>query len=103
MYLRQKVDTAAVFRLALRMFREHQTLDSLDAQPDEKGRVKIRYRSKNAAYLNKYRRNLFNGGAWFIRKQDFEQGYTFMNDYLACGQQPLFSAYHYAPDSVAAY
>lgn len=103
MYLRQKVDTAAVFRLALRMFREHQALDSLDAQPDEKGRVKIRYRSKNAAYLNKYRRNLFNGGAWFIRKQDFEQGYTFMNDYLACGQQPLFSAYHYAPDSVAAY
>ncbi|MCR4853154.1 MAG: hypothetical protein K5893_06150 [Prevotella sp.] len=103
MYLRQKVDTASVFELALRMFQAHETLDTLDAQPDEKGRVKIKYRSKNAAYLNKYRRNLFNGGAWFIRKQNFERGYTFMRNYLSCGRQPLFSSYNYQPDSVAAY
>ena len=103
MYLRQRVDTAAVFALALRMFRAHETLDSLDALPDNKGRVKIRYRSKNAAFLHRYRRNLFTGGAWFIRKQDFNKGYTYMDEYLKCGRQPLFSSYHYEPDSVAAY
>lgn len=103
MYLHQKVDTAEVFALALRMFRAHEALDSVDALPDSKGRVKIRHRSKSASFLNRYRRNLFNGGAWFIRKQNFEQGYTYMSEYMKCEQQPLFSAYHYQLDSVAAY
>jgi hypothetical protein len=103
MYLRQKVDTAAFFNLTMKMFRQSFTLDSIDAAPDEKGRAKIRYRSKHAAYLDKYRKNLFNGGAYFIQKQQYAQSYDFMDLYLNCGQQPLFSSYSYEPDSVAAY
>lgn len=103
MYLHQKVDTAAVFNLAMRMFKQSFVLDSIDATPNEKGRSKIKYRSKHASYLDKYRKNLFNGGAYFIQKQKYTNSYDFLDLYLNCEHQPLFSSYSYKPDSVAAY
>ena len=103
MYLHQRVDTTALFLLTMRMFMQTFALDSVDALPDEKGRVRIKHRSKNAAYLDKYRKNLFSGGAYFIKKQRFDDAYTFMDTYLECSRQPLFSAYSYPLDPVAAY
>ena len=47
-YLRQKYDTATVYTLLNRMYRIAESLDTLDAQPDEKGRVKPEYRKSNA-------------------------------------------------------
>ena len=52
LYLRQKYDTAAFFNLTRRLFLIAGHLDTLDATPDEKGRVKIRYREDNAEMLN---------------------------------------------------
>ena len=103
MYLRQKVDTAAIFNLAKRMFDACEQLDSLDMLPDEKGRVKMKYRERNANYLHRYRRNLFNGGLWFIGKQKYPDALTFLGKYYDCHRKPLYTSLHYTPDSVAAY
>ena len=46
MYLHQRVDTTALFLLTMRMFMQTFALDSVDALPDEKGRVRIKHRSK---------------------------------------------------------
>lgn len=103
MYLKQKMDTAELFHLTRRMFMAFETLDSLDARPNKKGEVKPHYREKNAQFLNTYRMNLFNGGVFFIRKQQYPTAYRFFDDYIDCANQPLFSSFQYPDSPEAAY
>ena len=103
MYLKKTVDTAAFFNMVRKLFLANEHFDSLDATPNEKGVVKPKYRSKNSAYLHTIRQNLFNGGAYFIRKQKFEDAYNMMDTYLDCMKQPLFESYNYPENPEAAY
>lgn len=98
LYLRQKQDTAALFRLALQMFTDYQCMDSVDARPDAKGRVKLKYRDSHSSFLNTYRPNLFNGGVFYVRKRQFQDAFNMMDAYLDCLRQPLFSNYQYDED-----
>lgn len=66
LYLKQKYDTAAIFNLTKRMFTVLETLDSVDAIPDKKGRVVLEYRRKHASELNTLRPNLFYGGTYYL-------------------------------------
>ena len=100
MYLRQKQDTAALFRLALQMFSDYQSMDSVDATPDAKGRVKLKYRGSHAEFLDNYRPNLYHGGIFFIRKQDYKNAYSMLDAFLDCLRQPLFCDSHYEKDSL---
>lgn len=92
-YLNEAADTAKFFNTLRKMFLAYESLDSIDMQPDNKGRVKLKYRKKNAEYLNKYRSNLYNGGVYFVNKNDFESAYGLMDSYIDCKAQPLFSSY----------
>ena len=47
LYLKQKYDTAAVYTLLSRMYRVAESLDSLDAMPDEKGRKGLWLKKNN--------------------------------------------------------
>jgi hypothetical protein len=96
LYLKQQYDTASLFNLARRMFATLEGLDSLDMQPDEKGRVKPNYRDHSADVLNQYRPNLYNGGVYFIKKQDYVRAYDFFDTYIDCSVNPLFAKYKYA-------
>ena len=93
MYIKQKVDTAQLFTLTQRLFTVGQRLDSLDMQPDKKGKVNLEYRKDNAQRLSGYRPNLFFGGAYYIRKQDFRKAFNFFESYIDCDHQPLFEGY----------
>ncbi len=93
MYIKQKVDTAQLFTLTQRLFTVGQRLDSLDMQPDKKGKVNLEYRKDNAQRLSGYRPNLFFGGAYYIRKQDFRKAFNFFESYIDCDRQPLFESY----------
>ena len=95
-FLKQKADSAAFFALTKRMFDVALTLDSLDARPDERGRVKIEYRKANSKTLNLMRPNLYNGGTYHVGKDQYEEAYDFFDHYLDAARQPLFSAYQYA-------
>lgn len=95
LYLKQKYDTAAFFNLTRRMYLIAETLDSLDMRPDEKGRVKLEYRKDNAEMLNQLRPNLFNGGTYHVRKNEYQQAYDFFETYLDAASQPLFMGYDY--------
>lgn len=95
LYLKQKYDTAALFKSAFKLFGILESLDSLDACPDKKGRVKLEYRKKHAAYLNTLRPNLYNGGIFFIRHQQYKDAYDYLNAYIDCSRQPLFTGYNY--------
>lgn len=100
MYLRQQQDTAALFKLALKMFGDYQSLDSVDVLPDKKGRVHLKYRNSNSAFLNIYRPNLYNGGVYFLRKQNYKEAFSMIDAFLDCQRQPLFENYHYERDTL---
>lgn len=95
LYLKQDYDTAKLFLSVKKMFQTLEGLDSVDAQTDKKGRVKLVYRKKHAAMLDVHRRNLYNGGAYFVNKQNFKEAYNFFDMYLNCNIQPLFTGYKY--------
>lgn len=96
LYLKQRQDTAAFFELNRRLFTIAESLDSIDARPDKKGRVSPDYRQKHATMLNGHRPNLFNGGTYHIRKGNWQKGYELFDAYIDCAQQPLFTNYDLA-------
>lgn len=101
LYLRQKYDTAQFFGLIQRMYHVAETLDSVDARPDKKGRVRPDYRKRHAEYLDHMRKNLYFGGTYHVRKTDYDKGYGFFDTYLDAARQPLFKDYDYqAKDSL---
>lgn len=102
LYLKEGYDTVAFFNTVYKMFLAYESLDSIDAMPDKKGRVKPKYRKKNSAYLDKYRRNLYNGGLYFINKKKYKSAYDMMDLYLDCARQPLFATSKYVNDDHAA-
>ena len=91
MYKHQAVDTLKLFTLNRRIFSIAETLDSIDARPDKKGRVSPDYRKDNSLRLLGYRPNLFFGGAHYLRKGDFPTAYDFFETYIDCARQPLFT------------
>lgn len=95
MYLKQAADTTALFGAAYRMFGVLEGLDSVDVRKDG-GKGKLKFRKRNAEYLNALRQNLYNGGLFHVRKKDFAKAYEFFDRYVDCAVQPLFSGYDYA-------
>lgn len=101
LYLKQKYDTASLFNIERRMFMAYESMDSVDMLPDKKGRVELKYRKRNADYLNRFRRNLYNGGTYFISKRDYLSAFNLFDAFLDCVRQPLFSAMKYQYTSPA--
>lgn len=95
LYLKQKYDTASLFNIASRMFTAMETYDSIDALPDKKGRVELKKRKQNASILNTLRPNLYNGGLYFIKKQDYKQAYQLLDQYISTADKPMFQTYNY--------
>lgn len=95
LYLKQKYDTASLFTIASRMFAVMTRYDSIDAEPDKKGRVRPKMRKPNSSTLNSLRPNLFNGGIFFIGKYDYSKAYTLLDQYVSAAEMPIFKSYNY--------
>jgi len=95
LYLKQRQDTAAFFELVRRQYGILETLDSLDALPNKKGKVELEYRAKNSQSLNALRPNLYNAGTFHVRKQNWTKAFEFMDTYIDCANQPLFTSFNY--------
>ena len=95
LYLKEKYDTAALFLMGRRMFATLEGLDLLEMIPDAKGRVRLKNREHIAEVLNQYRPNLFNGGVFFLKKQDFAHAFDFFDTYIACASKPMFARFRY--------
>ena len=95
LYLKEKYDTATWFGHARQLFTVAQSLDSVDALPDKKGRVEMEYRKSHAAYLSQIRKNLYTGANWLLRKQKYADAYRFFDTYIETASAPLFRDYDY--------
>lgn len=95
LYLKQQYDTTQLFTIASRLFQCDASFDSLEVRLAQNGRGKVRSRQKHAEYLNAIRPNLFNAGAFYMKKQDFKTAYSYFEKFIQCARLPLFSAYNY--------
>ena len=57
--------------------------------------MQLKYRRKNAEYLDAYRKNLYTGGSFFLNKQNYQRAFTLFSAYIDCAEQPLFQSYDY--------
>lgn len=89
-YLKQNADTTKLFSNALKMFQIYEAFDSMDAKPNTKGISQPKYRKKHAEFLLEYRRNLYGGGMYYVKKKNFAEAYKLYDAYIDCAYQPLF-------------
>ncbi len=90
LYLKQNYDTVKFFNSIYNMFVRFQQCDSVEMQPDAKGRVSFKYRKKAHDILVTYRTNLLNGGKFHLRKKNYEQAFTYFDLYIDCASFPMF-------------
>lgn len=95
LYLKQLSDTTTLFSSLQKMFSAFVQLDSLDALPDSKGRAKLKYRRKNAEYLNLLRPNLFRGCQFYYYNKKYNDAFSCIDIYLQSFNQPLFQQFNY--------
>ncbi|MDO4195532.1 MAG: hypothetical protein Q4D33_05190 [Prevotellaceae bacterium] len=96
LYLKQQSDTAKFFGNTIHMFQVLESLDTIDNMPNKEGKTEHIYRKRHASFLDQYRSNLYFGGLYFIKKQDYAKAYDFFDCYVDCAQQPLFTDFFYS-------
>ncbi len=99
-YLKQNLDTAALFNSVYGLFDYAIRCDTLDSKPDEKGHIKIRYRKPHESVLRRLYPNLNNGGLYFVAKSNFPEAYKLLSMYLDAPTYPVFGGKASKKDSV---
>lgn len=89
MYLKQAVDTTKYYSSAFKMFEYFNKCDQLEQIPNEKGKVKIKFRKANAAVLKQNRPNLINGGVFYFNKGKDSEAYKFFSTYVESASYPM--------------
>ncbi|MDR0973629.1 MAG: tetratricopeptide repeat protein [Prevotellaceae bacterium] len=91
-FLRQPFDTLAMFNSVLAEYDYYITCDSLAQLPDEKGRIRNKYRKNNAQTLLVERGNLISGGIHYYNKGEHEkEALKFFTLYLDTPNEPIFT------------
>jgi tetratricopeptide (TPR) repeat protein len=89
-YLRKPYDTIKVFSSVLNMYKYYFKCDELAQIPDEKGKIKNKYRKTNAATLLVERPNLINGGIHYFNQDKNEKALSFFAMYVDASSSPMF-------------
>ncbi|MCD7899856.1 MAG: tetratricopeptide repeat protein [Bacteroides sp.] len=89
-YLRKPYDTLGVYNSVLDMFKYFLKTDDLAQIPNEKGKIKNKYRKTNAASLVAERPNLINGGIQYFNLNDDKKALEFFGTYIDASSHPIF-------------
>lgn len=81
-FLKTKYDTVRAYNSILNMFNYYNQCDKLAQIPNEKGKVKNKYRKANAATLISERPQLINGGVHFYNMGKNEEALKFFGTYV---------------------
>lgn len=99
-YLRKPYDTLQVYNSALDMCKYYFKCDELAQKPNEKGKIKNKFRKANAASMLAERGNLINGGIQYFNiatgkeneeaKQLNDKALQFFSAYIDIAASPMF-------------
>lgn len=81
-YLQQPFDTIRAYNGVLNMFQYYLKCDELAQIPNEKGKIKNKYRKNNAAAMLQNRGNLINGGIQYFNLNDNAKAMKFFGTYV---------------------
>jgi tetratricopeptide (TPR) repeat protein len=91
-YLKNPYDTLKAYSSLLNMFEYYVKCDELSEVPDEKGKIKNKYRKANAATMLAERPNLMNGGIEFYNRNDYKQAVKYFGTYVESASYPMIKA-----------
>ena len=89
-FLRKPYDTLKVYNSALNMCKYYLKCDELAQVPNEKGKIKNKYRKANAAAIIAERPNLINGGIQYYNLEKNKEALDFFGTYIEIAQNPMF-------------
>ncbi len=89
-YLRQSYDTLLVYNSVLNMCKYYFKCDELAQIPDEKGKIKNKYRKANASSIMGERGNLINGGIQYFNEDRSKEALDFFGTYVDMASLPMF-------------
>lgn len=88
-YLRQPYDTLRSFNSLYKMINCFLKCDELEQVPNEKGKVKFKYRKSNASTVLTERVNLINGGSQFYNLGKNKEALDFFGLYVDLAKAPM--------------
>ena len=89
-YLRKPYDTLQVYNSALDMCKFYLKCDALAEIPNEKGKVKNKFRKANSSAIFAERGNLINGGIQFFNQDKNKEALEFFAAYVDVAANPMF-------------
>ena len=89
-YLRKPYDTLKVYNSALNMCKYYFKCDELAQIPNEKGKIKNKFRRSNSAAILAARPNLINGGIQFFNLDKNKEALDFFATYVDIAINPMF-------------
>jgi tetratricopeptide (TPR) repeat protein len=88
-YLRKPYDTLRFYNSSHKMIQYFLKCDELAQIPNEKGKIKNRYRRANASILLRERPNLINGGIHYFNLNDNKKALDFFTTYIDLATVPM--------------
>lgn len=88
-YLKQAFDTVKMYNSTYKMFEYFNKCDELEQIPNEKGKVKIKFRKANAATMQQNRPNLINGGVLYFNEGKDGEAYKYFSMYIDSAEYPM--------------
>ncbi len=82
-YLAKNPDTLKYMDYIYKMYECGLKCDSIECQPNAKGKVKHKYRKNVAEKLSFYRKNFENAGKFFYNKRDYVKAYSYIDRYIS--------------------
>ena len=81
MYLKQQFDTARYFNALLRVYQYTMSCDSVETEPDERGRLRSAFGKDNRRRRQDVAANLLQGGKWMMKHGRYGEAYDMFDVY----------------------
>ena len=87
-------DTLGMHKAAAEAFEAAMTCDEFDRQPNEKGKVKIRFRQANQQRMQNVRLSLINAGQYMYKIKDMPNAFKYWAMFVDSGKDPFFEGFN---------
>lgn len=91
LYLKQPFDTTRMYNSILEMYQYFLKCDELAQVPNEKGKIKNKFRKENADIMLKSRSNLLNGFVQYLNSGDSKKALDFFKTYADSRDYPILA------------
>lgn len=90
-FLKKPYDTLKVYNSILKMYEYYTKCDNLAQIPNEKGKIKNKFRKANASSMLSERPNLINGGVQYFNMENNEEAFKHFATYVESASYPMLA------------